>query len=174
MKFLLFNIAVVAALGYIFYERGGMEGTKIETLAENRKAVVSEKFETPADTVTPDEQPPAAMGAATSSEQEQAFEVTNAGTQIAGEDENLVAEEAKLELGDPLTLDQLAEVEVPSVMAPEPVDMAVKARRDFVLGNQTTLSEKESTASNRMAERSEQLRDLAEEMEFLSIDMIYQ
>ncbi len=150
-----------------------MEGTKVETFAEDTTAFVSDKFDKSANITPPNEQPLVTIDATILSEPEQASEVTNVGTEIAGGVENLLLENPQPELSGPPPLDQLAEVEVPSVKVNEPVDMAVKARRDFVLGNQT-LAAIEPSASNRRAESSEQLRNLAEDMEYLSIDLIYQ
>ena len=165
MKFLVFNLVVVAALGYIFYERGDFDGTKVAALFEDAKSYAAS--DPGKDSAIVEEPVIAAEPVMDAQIPEQAEP-----PQIPQEPgPETLAEVFTPPPENPPALAPLEEVEVAPVILKKPLPPEVEERRSIVLGTGTAPAFQSADTS---ANRTERLRDLAEEMEFLSVDLIYQ
>lgn len=159
MKFLVFNLVVVAALGYIFYERSDLDGTKVAALVEDAKSLAGND---PDMVPVVAEEPEIRMHAPAKAEPPQVPPEPKAET---------LAEVFAPPPEAPPALAPLEEVEVAPVIVKKPVSPEVEERRSIVLGAGNA---SEFQSADTSVNRTERLRDLAEEMEFLSVDLIYQ
>lgn len=177
MKFLIFNIVAVAALGYILYERGDIDGAVLEDLSAKVETIVAEAGG----------DKPMAVGAEEAAAAEGTPGSLSSEPQPSGADALPAQPPSELAAGVmPVSSPEPAEVEIASVetesiareeMAPaaiaEPVAPEIAARRAVVLDLPTNDGSEGERPTMTASERQENLRALSEEMEFLSIDMIY-
>ena len=199
MKYLIFNIAVVAAIGYILYERGDLDGTVLEDLAEKAESVVTEASAAkPAVSAEEEElfseretQSPATQAESTPPDplpsqlaQEPASEPmpepspdpaeprsSRPPLAIAAEEETARIEVAPIEEAGSRVVEP--DGEAASAAIAEPVAPEVAARRAVVLDTAAPDGPGRERPVVTASQRQENLRSLAEEMEFLSIEMIY-
>lgn len=195
MKFLIFNIVVVAALGYILYERGDIDSAVIEDLAAKAEAIVAEAGGDKPMAVGA-EDAAAAEGARSSLSSEPQPSRANAlpalplsdpapGPMPVSSSEPTGAVPVEPQLAPPAA-QEAAEVEIASVdtesiardeIAPaaiaEPVAPEIAARRAVILDLAANGGSEGERPAMKASERQENLRALSEEMEFLSLDMIY-
>ncbi len=199
MKYLIFNIAVVAAIGYILYERGDLKGTLLEGLAEKAGSVVIEAGATKPMVIVAEEEPhsesetqspvtksksappdrlPFRLEAEPAPElmSEPSPDPAKPGSSkpplaIATEQGPMKIEVASIEEeGNPVVE---PEEEAPAVAIAEPVAPEVAARRAVVLDSAVPNEPEPERPLMTASQRQENLRSLAEEMEILSIEMIY-
>lgn len=168
MKFLIFNIAVVAALGYILIQEGYLDKRVIDDLAGKASAIA----EKPDKTERPDmaeraAEPPTPVRAQTA----QKLAEASAGQ---AEPEPLKAQpvETPPVFAPPPDAEIPSRPAIPATVKPPPADLSpeVASRRADVLDEGPV-----SAAPPPLAEdRRNRLHALAEEMETLSIDLMYQ
>ncbi len=181
MKFILFNAFVIAALGYILFERGALEGSPAGEIASKAVAAIEDKAEpllAPSGTSEPQVQDRTVRP-----QREQREEVVAAQSPAVSQDTpapnpapaapEVAAETAALAEASP-------QVD-PRVLA-EPVAPEVAARRAVVLGGDRDSNPRPAPASApavaedkpkiSAAERKQRLRAIADEAELLSIELI--
>lgn len=229
MKFLLFNVVVVAALGFILYERGDLDGSRAGAVVSDAKDYVHTQLsptpefkeeplpiaikhpvEAPSvvrapistrvvqkepvelepvelDTVDPNKGASAAsQGASVYAPPSEASAVQQEASTTVLQERAVNPVTRAVKEGPPIksapvvAVEQVASATTPQNAAIQAGPRAlvrevapeVEARRAELLGSATSDMSQQgaSNASNRL----QKLQDLAEEMEFLSVDLIYQ
>jgi len=154
MKFLIFNFFVIAAIGFLLHERGALDGSPAGEVAAKAVSVAEQKLKPAIENLS-------AMSEQSNSQDTQTNTETMTATTIP------VADTTS---GEPNLTSPSA---VKSVAVREPVEPAVAARRDIVLGVHADNNSDVATPSPDRVERRQRLLALAEEAEMLSIELIY-
>jgi hypothetical protein len=186
MKFLIFNILVVAALGYLLYERGMLEGSTAGEAAERAVSTMEQKVKPIIEELSkPTKQEEARHTNERKDEEGYVAAQINTDTaavpprQMVPPEQSLGGPPKQTEIEpSPVTTKQ-TEIEPSPVTTKQtaaingPVPPEVAARRKVVLDlkSKPKVSTVKSTADN--TERRKRLQALAEEAEMLSIELIY-
>jgi hypothetical protein len=174
MKFLIFNILVVAALGYLLYERGMLEGSTAGEAAERAVSTMEQKVKPIIEELSkPTKQEEARHTNERKDEEGYVAAQINTDTaavpprQMVPPEQSLGGPPKQTEIEpSPVTTKQTA-----AINGPVPPEVAARRKVVLDLKSKPKVSTVKSTADN--TERRKRLQALAEEAEMLSIELIY-